>query len=281
MEYRQHDRPGCGGCLLLLALLLFLTGGAPLLLQFLGVLLFVGLFLVFAGLAAFFGFSHYIKRQISTYEKSQTESHNTFVHLLIHILVWIARLDGTVTREEINTIHRFFRQNLHYSQSQMYWVKELVREAMRSTVELETLLADFRQKFAYEPRIILLELIFQVLYTKSRVPDAELQLARNIAEYLEISAYDLRSIENKYRAGYATAAGTEKRLEEQYFKVLGLESGASFDEIKASYRRLSMQYHPDKVGHLGEEFRKVAEEKMKDLNVAYEYLRKKYQTAGG
>jgi len=39
---------------------------------------------------------------------------------------------------------------------------------------------------------------------------------------------------------------------------------------------LSMQYHPDKVGHLGDEFKKVAEEKMKEINRAYEFLKKKY-----
>jgi DnaJ like chaperone protein len=38
-----------------------------------------------------------------------------------------------------------------------------------------------------------------------------------------------------------------------------------------------MKYHPDKVGHLGDEFKKVAEDKMKELNVAYEYLKKKFQ----
>ena len=35
-----------------------------------------------------------------------------------------------------------------------------------------------------------------------------------------------------------------------------------------------MQYHPDKVAHLGEEFRRVAEEKMKELNEAYQHLKK-------
>ncbi len=36
-----------------------------------------------------------------------------------------------------------------------------------------------------------------------------------------------------------------------------------------------MQYHPDKVGHLGEEFKSIAEEKMKEINVAYGYFEKK------
>jgi DnaJ like chaperone protein len=46
------------------------------------------------------------------------------------------------------------------------------------------------------------------------------------------------------------------------------------EEVKKAYRKLSMQYHPDKVGHLGDEFRKVAEGKMKEINQAYDYFKK-------
>ena len=275
MEYRRHEQPGCGGCFLILLLLLFLAGGAPLLFDFLGILVFIVLFLMFSGIAAFWAFSYYIKRQVSAYEQSQTETHNAFVFLLVNILVKIAQIDGKVTRDEINTIHRFFQHNLHYTQNQLYWVKELVKEALGSTVSLENLLQDFRQKFAYEPRLILLELIYQVLYSNEHVSDAELQLARNISEYLEISAYDQRSIEAKYRAGFRAAAAPGEPSDSRYYEILGLAPGAGFSDVKTAYRKLSMKYHPDKVGHLGDEFKKVAEEKMKELNGAYEYLKKK------
>ena len=61
-----------------------------------------------------------------------------------------------------------------------------------------------------------------------------------------------------------------------YYEVLGVAKTASDDEIKKAYRKLSMQYHPDKVGHLGDEFKGVAEEKMKEINVAYGYFEKKF-----
>jgi DnaJ like chaperone protein len=49
------------------------------------------------------------------------------------------------------------------------------------------------------------------------------------------------------------------------------------DEIKQRYRSLSKQYHPDGVSHLGPEFRAMAEKKMKEINEAYDYFRKKYE----
>jgi tetratricopeptide (TPR) repeat protein len=51
------------------------------------------------------------------------------------------------------------------------------------------------------------------------------------------------------------------------YRILGLKSGASFDEIKASYRRLARQYHPDvNPGN------QQAKEKFIELTEAYKFL---------
>jgi DnaJ like chaperone protein len=271
----QRQQPGCGGCLLLALLLLLLTGGAPLLFQVMGVLVFSAFFFLLLLLAAIWGFTYYIRRQIRDYERSQTEAHNEFVYLLINILTRIAQIDGTITREESEIIVGFFRDHLRYSSGQLHWVRELMKQARRSEADLQTLLSEFRARFAYEPRLILLELIYQVLFTKTVVPEPELRLAKDISGFLAISAYDQQRIERRYTMRQRQAAIQE----EDYYRVLGVEPGADFDRIKAAYRQLSQQYHPDKVAHLGEEFRKVAEEKMKEINEAYQILKKKFGQA--
>jgi DnaJ like chaperone protein len=276
MEYRQHNQPGCGGCLLLLVVLALITGGAPALLNLLGFIFYSGLAGVLLLVAAFWAFTYYIQRRVSTYEASQTESHNRFVFLLVNILVKIAQADGHFSRAELNTILSFFQFQLRYNQDQMYWVKQLVKEARDSQVDLRQLLDEFRTTFAYEPRLILLELIYQLIYTKQPPPENELRQARDIALLLQISVYDQRTIEAKYMYRQRQEATSASQQEEQYYAVLGLEKGADFAEIKKAYRKLSMQYHPDKVGHLGEEFKKIAEEKMKEINVAYGYFEKKF-----
>jgi DnaJ like chaperone protein len=281
IEYRRHEEPGCGGCLLVFLVLVLLSGGAPFLFQVLGVLLYAGLFVFLALVAAFWAASFFIRRKISAYERSQTELHNHFVFLLANILVKIAQIDGTITRREIATIRRFFQLHLRYNQSQMMWVRDLLKEATQSTVGLEELLADFRGRFAYESRLLLLDLIYQVLTADGEMGRSELELGRDIARYLEISPFDQRVAEARHtgapRPGAAGLSDSEK--ERKSLELLGLEEGAGFAEIKASYRRLSMKHHPDKVRHLGEEFHQVAEEKMKALNDAYEFLEKRYGTA--
>lgn len=66
-------------------------------------------------------------------------------------------------------------------------------------------------------------------------------------------------------------AGGETRKKDPY-EVLGIGRNASSDEIKQAYRSLVNQYHPDKVVHLGEEFRVLAEEKFKEIQEAYQEL---------
>ncbi len=276
MEYRQHNQPGCGGCLLLLVVLALVTGGAPALLNLLGFFFYSGLAGVLVLVGAFWAFSYYVKRRVSTYEASQSESHNRFVFLLVNILVKIAQADGHFTRAELAAILNFFQYHLRYNQDQMYWVKQLVKDARVAEVDLQQLLDEFRTSFAYEPRLILLELIYQIIYTKQPPPENELRLARDIALVLQITVYDQRTIEAKYMYRQRQEATSSAQQEEQYYAVLGLEPGADFVEIKKAYRKLSMQYHPDKVGHLGEEFKNIAEEKMKEINVAYGYFDKKF-----
>ena len=60
-----------------------------------------------------------------------------------------------------------------------------------------------------------------------------------------------------------------------YYEVLGLQKGASDDEIKKAYRQAAKKYHPDL--HPGD---KECEEKMKEANEAYEILSDKEKRAG-
>ena len=56
------------------------------------------------------------------------------------------------------------------------------------------------------------------------------------------------------------------------YEVLGLKPGATQEEIKKAYRNLIKQYHPDQNGD--NPLKDLAEEKMRDINAAYDALTK-------
>lgn len=57
-------------------------------------------------------------------------------------------------------------------------------------------------------------------------------------------------------------------MSKDYYEVLGVSKGASAEDLKKAFRKLAMQYHPDK--HKGD---KGAEEKFKAINEAYDVLK--------
>jgi len=70
-------------------------------------------------------------------------------------------------------------------------------------------------------------------------------------------------------------------MADDYYKVLGLDKGASLEDIKKAYRKLALKYHPDR----NPTDKKRAEEKFKEISEAYAVLsdpekRKQYDEFG-
>ncbi|WPM05683.1 DnaJ domain-containing protein [Borreliella sinica] len=69
-------------------------------------------------------------------------------------------------------------------------------------------------------------------------------------------------------------------MTKDYYNILGIQKNASNEEIKKAYKKLAIKYHPDK-----NKGNKIAEEKFKEINEAYEILsspdkKRNYDTLG-
>lgn len=68
-------------------------------------------------------------------------------------------------------------------------------------------------------------------------------------------------------------AGQPRMTLEEARSILGLGGNAGREEIQTAYRMHAKRYHPDQVPPgLADDFKRLAEEKMKAINVAYDIL---------
>ena len=59
------------------------------------------------------------------------------------------------------------------------------------------------------------------------------------------------------------------------FEILGVSATSSAEQIVSAYRNMAKMYHPDRLANLAPEFIELAEERMKEINAAYETLKEK------
>ena len=58
-------------------------------------------------------------------------------------------------------------------------------------------------------------------------------------------------------------------------QVLGVPLGALGHEVSQAHRKLALMHHPDKMASMGPEAEEYSEERMKEINAAYDELRRR------
>ncbi|HHW4678972.1 MAG TPA: J domain-containing protein [Xylella sp.] len=66
-----------------------------------------------------------------------------------------------------------------------------------------------------------------------------------------------------------------KRSDNDPYRVMGLNAGATHAEIELAYRRLMSRYHPDKLAQAAPELREQAEHKVRQINAAYDRIQRR------
>ena len=94
--------------------------------------------------------------------------------------------------------------------------------------------------------------------------DAEIAALRDVAANLGLSAADVESMLNLRSSKDDLAAA---------YKVLGISPSATDDEVKAAYRQMALKHHPDRVSTLGDDVKRAAEKKFKEINDAKEKIK--------
>lgn len=193
---------------------------------------------------------------------------------LVAMLAKMAKSDGVISKDEISTVNQLFDQ-LFSTTTEKNRAIAIFRKSKDSFSTFEQHARDFASTHSgnYQVLKATLESLFCLSISDGGM-SAEEELLLNAAESI-LGTYSEGYAEYKRKSGSSwQSEGTKDSV--YYAKVLGLSGKVTKEEVRKRYKELVMQYHPDKVSHLGERLKEVAHEEIKKINEAYEYLKKSY-----
>ncbi|MBN2743814.1 MAG: TerB family tellurite resistance protein [Marinilabiliaceae bacterium] len=184
-----------------------------------------------------------------------------FVASLLVLMGAVMKADGKVVHSELEFVKRYLVRTLGADKAQEALL--MLRDILKQEIPVRDICLQVRINLDYASRLQLLHLLVGLGMADGVLSRDELMLIRQIAFDLGISEADLGSLENMYVDDVQAA-----------YKVLEIAENASDDDVKKAYRAMAVRFHPDKVEHLGEDFKKSANEKFQRVNEAFEKIKK-------
>jgi len=179
---------------------------------------------------------------------------------LISLCSIVIKADGSVSQRELDYVRQYFLGT--YGKEKANAIFRTFNEVVKKReVSAQRICSFLNQRTRYEVRLQLVHFLFGIAGADGRVSKAEYNKLREIAGYLKIGRRDFESIEAMFIKSADTA-----------YTILEIEKTATDQEVKKAYRDMAKKYHPDRVITEDEAIRKGAEEKFKQVQLAYERI---------
>lgn len=204
---------------------------------------------------------------------SNEEQRNSFLFSMLVLSSYIIKADNKIMHSEMEFVRQFLRQNfgeqaVNQGQEILLKLFEIQKQqgiqVFRNTIHQSC--AEIKHNMSVSQRLQLLNYLVIIAKVDGYVSPEEIKALKEVARHLGLTAKDVDSMLNMENGARANS-----NIEDAY-KVLGLSSTATDDEVKVAYRKMALKHHPDRVATLGEDIRKAAEKKFQDINDAKERI---------
>ncbi len=171
------------------------------------------------------------------------------------------KADGTVKKSELEYVKKFLKQNFGQEAAEDYVL--MLRKILKQPINLQEVGQQIGRFMDASSKLQLMYYLFGIALSDGDINDVEINILQQISAYIGMAYSDFESIKARF-----------VKEKDSAYKILEISPDASDEELKKAYRDMAMKFHPDKVAHLGDEVRKAAEEKFKDVQKAYDLIKK-------
>lgn len=183
------------------------------------------------------------------------------LHLLTLSAI-VIKADGKVSQQEMDYVRNYFVQA--YGKERANAVFRTFNDVVKDRQLDEARIAQFlTTRTQYPARLQIVHFLFSIANADGRVSEAEARKIRDIAGHLRIGSKDYESLHAMFFKSTDNA-----------YTILEIQKSATDAEVKKAYREMAKKYHPDKLQHMDEAYRKGAEEKFRKVQEAYEQIQK-------
>jgi DnaJ like chaperone protein len=184
-----------------------------------------------------------------------------FAMSLLVLSAAVMKADTKVLKSELDYIKSFFIRQFGLDESER--LIPILKEILNQDINIQEVSIQVGQYMDYPSKLQLLHYLFGIASADGQYHPSEVDIIEQISGFMGIRAADFASIRAMFVKNINSA-----------YDILEIIPEATDEEVKKAYRRLAIEYHPDKVSHLGEDIRKSATEKFQNLNAAYEQIKK-------
>lgn len=190
----------------------------------------------------------------------------TFFVAAFSMLAKLARSDGQITQEEINSIERFMAEDLSLDPQSRKVARDIFHAASNTPESFQDYAVQFYNQFRDEPRLLemMIDIMIRVSLADGHLSPAEEALLLSAVKIFKMSDATYNHLKAKYISDL-----------DKYYAALGCSPQDSEEHIKRQYRKLVSEVHPDKIASKGlpEAFIQFANDKFREIQEAYEKIK--------
>jgi len=191
-----------------------------------------------------------------------TVSPGDFELNLLSLASIVIKADGTVSQTELDYARQYFVRA--YGKERANATFRTFNDVIKKReVSAARICQYLNMRTRYEVRLQILHFLFGIAQADGKVSEPEVNIMSEIAGYFRVNHQDFESIKAMFFKNADSA-----------YKILEIQKNATNDEVKKAFRTMAKKYHPDKLQHMDEAYRKGAEDKFRKVQEAYETIQK-------